>query len=227
MDHRIGDNGQVSCRHRHGQQRRRGLKGRADRTATPTTGGIKAGGSIVDRTGQDGATCRNAGNVQVTASRLDQQFTDPRCRRLVKHARRRVGMVFEPIIATVYTNHGFSLVVIACQVVVGNGPVDTEPIARLRLEVVGPHAKRIARPVIGATTQHATAPPQELGTRCTRIRFAGHFPTAIDGCVVIAKRLVRGAGAAQWRIDQRGKHRRFLVRVVGAARLEHQHAQTF
>src|SRR5690606_7468057 len=95
-------------------------------------------------------------------------------------------------------------------------------VPRVRLEVVRSHAEGVARPVIGAPSQHARAPPHELGTGSTAVGLSRHLPPPIRGGGEVAELLVRRALTAQWRVAVRRELRRPSVISVISARLHHQ-----
>ena len=112
--------------------------------------------------------------------------------------------------------------VIRFHLLVRDGPIHAEPVARARFEIVRTVSECDATPVISATPEHARPPPLKLLVRFSRsvgVRLSGHFPTTPDGCVEKSERLVRRGGAHQRRFALGLKHRGFAGRIVVAARL--------
>src|SRR5690606_36080061 len=118
---------------------------------------------------------------------------------------------------------GLGPVVPGCDLVVVERPVGAKSVAAFPLEVVCAEAQRIAAPVVGAASQHARVPPQELAAFGGGVGLARHLPTAVDGGVVEAEVLVRRGGAHPRCVGIAPEHRCFRDRIVIAAGLEHEH----
>ncbi len=142
-----------------------------------------------------------------------------------RHAGRGVRRVLHAVVVAVHADQHFDLVVVRRDVFVVERPVEAEPVARVRLEIVRAVAQRDAAPVIGAAAEHARAPPPEallFVFRCVRVRLARNLPAALDGGIVEAEFLVGRRRAAQRRLVGRVEHRRLGLGHVVAARFEHQ-----
>ena len=154
-----------------------------------------------------------------------------------------VRIVRDAFFAAVDADELIDLIIPRRNVVVADGPIETESISRFRLEINLRHAQRNAAPVVGAATEHARAPPHEVlvggyavvddgilpafvGLALHGVWFAGHIPAA-DGGIVKSIRLFRKACSAQRSIRECLKHRRFLDGIVVATSLEHQNFGAF
>ena len=161
---------------------------------------------------------------------LHQVIADQGRGRRQQTARRGIWRVLESFGGAVHADEPLDFVVVRRHVLVGDGPVDPQAVAAVRLEIVGPVAQRDAAPVVGAAAEHARAPPGEAAVRIVRglhVRFAGDRPAAIDRGVVESERLFRRRGAAQRRLIRRLKHRGFLFGHVVAPRFQHEHLDAF
>ena len=172
----------------------------------------------VQRTRQDGETRRNTGNTKLLASLLDHQLVAAGLGRWQELA---VGRVLNALVRAEDADQFFRLVVVRCQVVVSNRPVETLAVAAVRLEVVRTHAQRDASPVVGAAAEHARPPPHPLVARRRRVRLATHLPAAVHGGVKISERLVSAPGPAVRRLVVPLHHLGLFGRVVPAPGLEH------
>jgi hypothetical protein len=71
---------------------------------------------------------------------LRQLFAGPQCRRRLQAASGRIGRVLQSVIVTVNADQHLDLVVIRRDVLVVHRPVEPEPVATARLEIVRPIA---------------------------------------------------------------------------------------
>ncbi len=154
---------------------------------------------------------------------LREQFRGARRGSRQKHARRRARGVLEPFVRPKDPDERFSLVVVGCHVLIRHGPIETEPISGIGLEVVLAHAQRDAPPMVRAPTEHTRAPPAEVGALGARIRLARHLPSPVDRCVVEAEGFLDSASPPHGGILGQLEHRGLGDRVVVTAGLEHQH----
>ena len=247
--HRVGDQRDVAGGHRRRNEHGGALEVRLDGTAAATVGGIKAGHTLVHALAQHALGERVAGmqlgrqagrvlalrehravrrddrNLEWVARLLGEQLVGARGRRWLQHTGRRARRVLQVILTAVHADQQLRLVVVRRHRVVRHRPIGTEPVARLGLEVVRPHAQRDAAPVVGASAQHARTPPAELAAWRGGERLARHPPAAVDRGVVEAEGLVRIAAAAQGRVFRRLEHRCFGDRVVVTPCLEQQHLE--
>src|SRR5690242_2144253 len=74
----------------------------------------------------------------------------------------RAWRVLHVVVAAIDADQHLDLVVIRGEIGIVHGPVEAQPITRVRLEIVGTVAQRDAAPVIGAPAEHARPPPLEL-----------------------------------------------------------------
>ena len=180
---------------------------------------------VVELFRKHGAMRRDDGNSELLRVLADQQLAGARLRRRQQHAGRGVRRVLHAVVVAVHADQHFDFVVVRRNVFVVDRPVDPEPVARVRLEIVRTVAQRDAAPVVGAAAEHARAPPPEalvLVFRGVRIRLARDLPAALDGGIVEAEFLVGRRRAAQRRLVGRVEHRRLGLGHVVAARFEHQ-----
>src|SRR5439155_1426374 len=133
-----------------------------------------------------------------------------------------VRLVREALLAAEDPDEPVDLVVVRCDVVVGDRPVVAEAVPTLALEVVRPEAQCNAAPVVGAATDHAGPPPGEVGARRARVRLAGDFPSADAGVELAERSLLRGSPAAR-RLVRPRQHCRVLRIVPRRTGFEHHH----
>src|SRR5262245_50989136 len=88
-------------------------------------------------------------------------------------------MVAQPFVAAVQTDQLVAPIVVRLHVVIGDRPIVTQAVDALAPEVIGPESKRDAPPMIGASTEHAGAPPTELRPRSGGVRLTVDLPTAV------------------------------------------------
>src|SRR6185436_5734148 len=105
---------------------------------------------VIEARGQHGTVARNYGDAELLRALLDQQVADARLRRRQQHAGRAVGRVLQALVRTVHADQHLHFVVVGREIVVTDGPVEAQAIARVWLEVVGTIAQRDAAPVVGA-----------------------------------------------------------------------------
>jgi len=63
--------------------------------------------------------------------------------------------------------------------------------------------------------------------RCPDVWLTGDIPATIHRCIIEAEALIRRGGAAQWPLVWCLKHRRFGLRNVLPARLQHENLGAF
>ncbi len=247
--HRVREDVQVARGQRRGDVHRRRLVVRADGAAALAARGPEAGRPVPHVLGQDPLGPRiarmeprrnrtvveRAGeNRPPDGDDRDAKHAPPLPREKLAYPRlwgrqqaalRGVGRVLEAFIRAADADQHLDLVVVRRHVLVGYRPVESEPVAAARLEIVGPVAKRVARPVVCPAPQHPRAPPPELPALlrgCVRVGLAGHLPAAADRGVVEPERLVGRSRAPQGRGSVCLEHRRLRNGVVVAPRLDHQ-----
>ena len=191
---------------------------------------LRREGAMVERPSEHRAMAGDDGDAEALRSLCDEQVADARLRRRQQAARRRVRRVLEPVACAIDADQHFDPVVVRREFLVGNRPVESQPVTALRLEVVGAVPKRVAAPVICPPAQHAGTPPVEsprIVVSGVDVGFARNLPSAVDRCVVEPEWLVSRRRAAERRLAGAVKHRSLGLRYVLAPRLEHQNTGAF
>ena len=155
----------------------------------------------------------------------DQEIADTRPGRWQEAARRGVWRVLESIVGAVHADEHLDLVVVGREFLVGQRPVESQPVAAARLEVIGTVAEGIAPPVVGPSAEHSSAPPVKASRillRGIHVRFARHLPAPVDGGIVKTEWLVGRRCATQRGLASRLEHRGLVLGHVVAPGLEHQ-----
>ncbi len=177
-----------------------------------------AGGTAMERLGEDGEASGDARDAELAASLLNQEVETTRRRRRLESA---VRCILETFGRAVNADQFLGLVVIGREIIVSDRPVESLSVAAVRLEVVRPHAQRNAAPMVGSAAQSAGPEPPPIAARCAGVRLAAQVPAAVAG-IKITVRLV-GSGCAPVR-SLVGPHHHF--RVLGGIEprpgLEHQ-----
>src|SRR5215472_16093349 len=104
-----------------------------------------ARGTAVSGLCNDCAAPRNAEDTQLVAGFLYQKLIAAGLRWWLEDA---IGSAGNVVFGTVHPNIGFHFVIVRCQVLIGDGPVITTAIARVRFEIPLGHAQRDSRPLI-------------------------------------------------------------------------------
>ena len=180
---------------------------------------------VIERAGEHRAVAGDHGYPEAPGALLHQPITYQWRGRRQQTAGRGVRCVLEPLVAAIDSDQQLHLVVVRCEILVRDGPVESQAIAAARLEIVGTVAQRDPAPVTGAAAQHATTPPPEAPGRILRgphVGLPGYLPAAIDGRVVEAEDLVRCRDGAQRGHVRCLEHGGLALGGVLAPRLEHQ-----
>jgi len=189
--------------------------------------GMKLGrdGPVVERLREDGPADGDHGNPQPAPALAHEKLAYPRLRRGQQAAVRRVGRVLKPAVGAIDADQHLDLVVVRRDVLVGNGPVETETVAAARLEIVGAVAERDAPPVVGPAAEHPRPPPLELAAMLhgrVRVGLAGHAPAPVHRGVIEAERLVGRPDRPKGRRIVCLEHRRLRPGIIVAASLDHE-----
>src|SRR5215831_12362089 len=105
---------------------------RSDTAAAPALSAVMAGGAAVERPGKDREPRRDAWNTDFVAGLFENHFAAARFGRRLENAVGRTGYVF---LRAEDTDVAFDLIVVGRNIVVGDGPVVTETIARLGTKI--------------------------------------------------------------------------------------------
>ena len=177
-----------------------------------------AGGTAVVVFRDDGKARRYARDGQLVASLFDHQLVTPR---LWRRHENPVGRILHVFLGSENSDQTFHLVVVWCEVVVGHGPVETQPVPASRLEIVGSHAQTDTSPVVGSPAQHAGAPPQEFLPGSGRIRFPFDGPSSVRG-VEVTKRVFGRRASPKRGLIRPHEHLGVFGGVKVCARLQQQ-----
>jgi hypothetical protein len=110
---------------------------------------------------EDRAMDRDHGHAELGDVLLDVEFAGAGLRRREERAVRRVRGVLEAFVGAIDADEHLDLIVIRGDVVIADRPVKAETVTGVRLEVIGTVTERDTAPVIGATAEHAGAPPSK------------------------------------------------------------------
>src|SRR5712692_387952 len=176
--HRAGDERELSGFHGGRKQDLAGTEvGRGD-AAAAALAAVVTGQAAVQRTSDDGEARRYADDVELVAGFLDDQFGAARLGWREEDAIGRTGHVF---FGSENADVGFHFVVIRREILVGDGPIVAEAIARAGFEVNGGKPQRDAPPVVGAPSDDAGAKPLKIGAGRGSVRLAVDGPRAVGG----------------------------------------------
>src|SRR5205807_3998393 len=109
-----------------------------------------ARGAAVERPGENRKARRDARNLQLVASLLDDPLVSARRGRGLKLS---VGSILHAFLGAEDADEFLGLVVIRSQVFICDRPVETLAIAAVGLEIIGAHAQPDATIVIGPPAQ--------------------------------------------------------------------------
>ncbi len=118
---------------------------------------------------------RNTRDPEFVGSLLDQNLMYARRRAFLKNSIRRAADSF---LRSGHADEALGLVVIRSDLFVGNRPVRTDPVARIRLQVVIGVAQRNAPVVIRPPAHNARPEPVEFRSFGHRVRLAIQLPSA-------------------------------------------------
>src|ERR1700704_5285351 len=113
----------------------------------------------VERTSDYGKARGDADDVELVASLFDHQFSATRFGRRKKNAIGGAGDIF---LRSKDADVAFDFVVVGSEILVSDGPILAEAIARGGFEIDGSKAQRDAPPVIGAAADDARTKPLEI-----------------------------------------------------------------
>src|ERR1700730_4176619 len=130
----------------------------------------------IDGAGQDREARGNANDVELVAGLFYEQFGATGFRRWKEYAVGSAGNIF---LGAKNTDVGFNFVVIGSDVLVSDGPIIAQTIARAGSKVDGRKTERDAAPVIGAATNDARTKPLEVRAWRGSIGLAVDDPCAV------------------------------------------------
>ena len=125
------------------------LSGDAPTPALPT---IMTGSATIQCARQYRKPRRDTNDIQLIAGFFYQQFGATRFRGREKYAIGRAGHIF---LGSEYPDIRFHLVVVRRNVLVGDGPIVSQPVARPGGEIDGCKPQRDAAPVVGSAADNA------------------------------------------------------------------------
>src|SRR5882757_6069783 len=134
---------------------------------------------------------RNDRNAELLAMLFGQQLVAPRFGRRLKNVRRGIRRVLQSFIGPKHPDQRLSPVIIRSHIFIIDRPVNAPSIPGLWLEIIRPHAKSYAPPMVRPAPKHPRPPPSEFRPRRGRIWLARHSPAAIHRRVKKTERLVR------------------------------------
>src|SRR6267378_5480952 len=105
---------------------------------------------------------RDDRNAELVAMLFGQQLVSARFRRRLEYARRRIRRVLQSLIGSKHPDQRLSPVIVGGQVFIIYGPVNPQTIARLRFEIIRPHAKSYAPPMVCPAPKHPRPPPLKV-----------------------------------------------------------------
>jgi hypothetical protein len=100
-----------------------------------------------------------------------------------------IGVVGQAFVGTEYADQLIDFIVVRLDILIGNGPVGTQPVNIFSAEIVGAKAQGNTPPVVGAPAQHPGAEPAKVGPFPLCVGFSLNFPSA-PGHVKVAKSAV-------------------------------------
>ena len=243
----VAEDVEVARGERRGQVHRGRLVVRPDAAAAPAIGRPEAGGPRLhglrrqflrgrvmreEATGdvlvilagaEHGAVDGDDGDAELGDVFLEVEFAGPGLRRREQRAVGRIGRVLQAFVRTVDPDKQLHLVVIRGDILVGDGPVEAEAVAGVGFEIIRAVAQGDASPVVGATPEHAGAPPPEpflglvIGLGVGLVR---DLPPPVHGGIGETEGLLAGGQAAQGHLVRRLEHRCLRGRVVVATGLQ-------
>ena len=188
---------------------------------------MKLGGEIfpILRLCQNRPVNRHDRHTKFFGVLLNHQVSHPSLWRWLQDTLRGVGRILQSLVRSINSDELLDLGVVRFQVLVGNRPIKSQPIPRIRLEIVGSVPQRNPPPVIGPPPHHPGPPPHELFfgliTRLG-IGFVRHLPPPINGGVEEPKILIRCRNPAERSVFSGLKHRGLFLHVIRSSRLQHE-----
>ncbi len=149
--------------------------GRGDASAAALRA-VVAGGTAVERLGQNRQPRGNAKNVQMVAGLLDDGFAAAGFGRRLKNSVGRAGNIF---FGAENSDVRLDFVVVRRNVIVGERPVVALSVVGASLEIHRSHAQSDASPVVGASADDARAEPLKPGAGSGDVRLALDLPGAV------------------------------------------------
>src|SRR5271169_596232 len=174
--HRPGNQGEPASLHRGRNEHLAGTEvGSGDATAAALAT-VVAGRTAVEWLGKNGQARGNAGDIEFIAGLFNEDFVAARFRRRKKDAVGGAGHIF---LGAEDADVAYYLVVEGRKILVGDGPVLAQAIARFGFEIDRSEPQSNAAPVIGTSADDARAEPLKIGARSRGVRFAGNFPRTV------------------------------------------------
>src|SRR6266852_3984144 len=209
--HRAGNQRQFARFHCRRKQNLTGAEIRGRDAAAAALAAVMARQSPVERARNDGEARGNADDVELVASLLDHQFGAAGFGRRQEDAVGGAGDIF---FRSEHADVGIHFVVIRREILVSDGPIVAETIARGGFEIDGSEAQRDAAPVIGAAADDAGTKPLEIRAGSGGVGLAFDLPRAIrrEKFTEVFARLAADAGAAVRQIVRPQEHLEILVR---------------
>src|SRR5207249_241238 len=215
--HRAGNQGELSRFHRGRQQNLAGAEIGSRDAAAAALATVVARQPAVDRAREDREARRNANDVELVASFLDHQFRAARLGWRQKDAVGRAGNIF---FRSENADVAFHFVVIRREILVSDGPIVAETVARGGFEIDGSKAQRDAPPVIGAAPDDTRTKPLKARAGSGSVRLAFNLPCAIRSkeLAEIFARVATDARAAMRRFVRPHQHLEIFFRIyVGSS----------
>ncbi len=165
----------------------RGVVGRRH-AAAPALAAVVAAGASVSRRGRDRLSRRHGADIQLRARALHERVVRAQRGRLVEDTVRRAPDVLD---AADDPDECLRLVVVRGEVFVADRPVEAQPVARARLEVVIGEPQRDSTVVVRPAAEDPRAEPREVTPRGHGVGFAGELRATVGGAVSEARRTAR------------------------------------
>src|SRR6185503_17146929 len=180
---------------------------------------------LIDLFGKNGHAGRYYRNADAGSRLLDHQLMQPG---LGRRQEESIRIVFQSLIGTVYTQQLVYLVVVRFYILVADGPVITQAIDALPLEILGAKSERDTPPVIGPATQHTRSPPFPAGSSfgaCLCIRLSIDLPSPI-AAIEVAKGSELGMRSSPGRLPRIFQLTGIFFGVEHRARFQQTYFQT-